>query len=119
MYQVDSSGLPFVGITVTAENIASFMDLDQYEQSTNRVIEEIADVYTVYSRDETTVGGREAIISRWYAGGLGYEMEQYDMMLKNGNVGWIVGCTSAFVVPMTDELLETCESILRSFRVLD
>ena len=80
--------------------------------------------YKTLTRTSTIMGHTEAIIEdtefdySFFEAGAEGKVRQISLSAVNGRVGWVVTCTASIGSAPTTEVLETCNAVVRTFRLL-
>ena len=113
--------LPDVNIFV--ESLPFQMSVAEYYEAGQEAGEELLPGLKVYSRTNVVAGGREAIIedgefdASFFAPGETGKIRTIQLTTVDGKVGWAVTCTASIGPPASAEDLQTCKSVVRSFRI--
>ena len=114
--------LPNVNIVV--ESLPSEMSAAEFYEAGERPKEVLFTGYKVHSLTKVLVGNREAIVSDSEADTSVYEpgakgkTRTIKLTTADGKVGWVVTCGVSIDLPPSTEDLQTCDAVVRSFRIL-
>jgi hypothetical protein len=91
--------------------------LDQLAEAEVRGIKLYVNDYREISRVKTSVDGREAVILRWQGTINNMNMDEFQLILVENKVGWVVTC--ATLQGEYTKWEKDFETIVRSFRILE
>ena len=120
--QYDVLGNVELYVAISVAPLPSEWSVEEYVEANIEGFKSIETGYEELRRTKTTVGDRQVIIihseadfSSVIPGDV--ERDSLDLMLVDGKVGWGVTCGSG-TGRMSAQGLETCEAVVRSFRLL-
>lgn len=123
----DASSYPDPNVNIVIEPLPSDMSADDYASLAISGAEDLLESLETTSRSRVEIGGREAIVVR-----SSYALSEVDptqaeetrwwtvqLAVPDSGVGWTVSCGTAGVsVDDVGEDLDTCDDVVRSFRLL-
>jgi hypothetical protein len=117
---VEDGYLPNVNITL--ESLPSEMSLQQYFEASEKNLKEFSSGYEVHQHASLLIGDMLSMKSDYeydlstYVPGASGKLRVILLIMVDGKVGWSVSCT--LEPQAVEEDLETCDAVVRSFRLL-
>ena len=119
---VESAYLPNVIISV--ESFPEDLTVAEFNETTQRILEALLPGLIVHSQTNLLIGTREAILkdaefdaSVFQPDATG-KVRNISLGIVDGRVAWDVTCTVSINSPASAEDLQTCNAVVRSFRIL-
>ena len=109
-------------VNIAVESLPTELSLNEYSEAALKVLKQGTTGFELYSQASAIVGGRDARIVD-----AEYDLSSFDaeaqgrvrgvqLYMVDGKVAWAVACGA--IAPLSEEYLQTCDAVVRSFRIL-
>lgn len=110
-------------VNIYTESLGSAIQINEYAELNVETMKDIFETLKINGQTNVVVGGRKGVIldsvidsSEFFKDETG-TMRTLQLIIIDGSVGWLIGCS--MIDSDSPAFLQTCEDVIRSFRILE